>query len=403
MIGYFAGFTTGFETRSPMSVLATYADVISGYRVFVSKASTARVLAELPVSDLRFARLLSSCGDLSATLPLFHASVTEVNLGLRRDDPDREVSVFRRNNPVWNGPLTAPSGARLASVVQLRAQEASYYLIKRTLEETRDYTGWDRAAAVEDLLTYMVTKTSNGADGSLPAGSDIVAAIPRFGWDTSSLAGVTLGTVKFSGAACHSIQDCLEKLAADPETGFEWRMVYSVDSSAPRAVMRTLQFGAPTVGVTCDVQLTEHILQDFTRDEDLERGGTRVHGVSNSYTKTLQNAGAVADGVLLTETTMDLTDIADTDVVDATVKDLRRLAQPMPRKLGAAWVPNDRALGFDAVDLGDVVPFQIIDPDPLSITSNSRRVVGLEVVPPSGGAAELVTATFSDPLTDLGA
>lgn len=374
---------------------------VTSYKTVIYEASTGMPIAELPLRDLTFSRVLSGCGQLTGWLSIYDDAATEGNLGMHRDDPDREITVFRDDVPVWSGPLTASDASLSSGQVQLVAREASWYLGRRMLEENRDFDGDDLDVIVGNLNDYLTGKLGTGDDG-MTLGDDIVADIPRWSIDATALAGVAFSDPSpptFYGSARHSILDCLTALANDPETGFEWRMDYATGSTR-QAVHRTLVFGYPALGSTLTTQLTERVLVDFGRSLDYERGATRVHVMYSGGVVTLQSPLAVTNGTLLTEVVDDQSDVTKDSMATARSRDLRRLSRPPVRVFTATYRPGAVSLPFGFCDLGDTVPFEITFPRVLSISTDRRRVIQIDVTP--GGGDELVKLTFNDMLDDLG-
>lgn len=370
---------------------------MTDYRVLVHDASTGTPLAELPLSGLSYSRVLSGCGSLSGTMPVWHPLATETFLGQLRGDPDRELTVIRDGAVDWNGPLTGTSATLSGDTIQVNAREASWYLGKRVLEEDKDYTGDDVFDAVRDLVSSMKNKTATGDDDAT-LGSDILADLPR--WSVmAGTAGAPLGSVTFAAAGRHTYQECFDFIAADPTTGFEWKMDYST-SSTRQSPHRTLTMGYPGLGSTLTTQLSERRLSDYGRDLDWERAATRVHVIGSGYTKTLQSNVSVTNGVILLETVDDYSDTSNADFVDSRAKDLRRILRPAVRVPTASFRPSV-SLPYDFCDLGDVVPFEITWPDVLTINSDTRRVIEKRTDVGDDGD-EVVTMTYNDVLTDLG-
>lgn len=371
------------------------------FRVFVHDSSTGLVKAQLPYAGLQFNKALSGCGAGSFTVPIGHASVTEDNLGQHRTNSDREITVFRDDEVAINGPLTGTIGSLSSGAIQVTFREASYHLQKRVLEHNVNYDGVDLFDAVRDLTDDMTTKEGTGDDG-MTLGDDIIAALPR--WTVmSGTAGVTLTDASpptFYGSARHYISDCFEALAGDPDTdGFEWKMAYS---GTLQAVARQLVMGAPSLGITHTLELTERLLEDYSRTCDWERAATRVHVIGAGYTKTLQSSTAVSSGTLLSEKVDDASDMSKPNLIDARARDLRRLSRPAVRVFTAKFRPNPKGLAHDFCDLGDTVPFQISWPEILSINADTRRVVDIATEVGDDDGDEMVTLTFNDKLADLG-
>lgn len=366
-------------------------------RVLVYKSSTGLPLAELPF-DPSWSLVLSGAGSLSGSLPVWHPLATENILGQHHDDPDRELTVFVDDLPDFNGPLTGTSCTLSGGSIDINVREVSWYLLKRTLEADKDYTGWDLADAVDDLLTYATTKTATGDDG-MTLGDDIKAAIPRLSWDVSALVGVTLGNAVFTGTAGHTIQEVFDFLAADPETGFEWRVDYRTSSTRTQP-HRTLVFGYPGLGtVHTGGELSERVLSDYGRDMDNERAATRQTVMYGAGKVVRQSSVAVTNSVILLEGVDDYTDTNDLDMAIGRAKDLRRVSKPMVR-IPSGAIRHGGSLPHDFLALGDVCPFGITWPDILTITADTRRVVQIDKRADDGALD--VNWTFNDRLDDLG-
>lgn len=364
---------------------------MADFRYLIADASGGKPLAEAPIGGVSFSRVLTGAGQFTGTLPLDHPACTEANFV-----GDREITVLRDDVPIWNGPITQIDATRSENTLTVTAREASWWLGKRTIEVDKHYNA-DAFDIVRSLVTLVTTKTSTSGDGTSSAGLSINAALPRFSV-SSGTSGITKEIV-LSGAARHTVQEVLDYLVDDPDTGIEYRMDYSTGSNRQNC-QRTLTLGAP-LGVTRTHQLTEHVLYDYGRSLDWERGATRVHVVGSGYTSTKQNASSIAAGTILSEVVLDRSDTSLHSVLNDAARELRRKAQPPVRTFTASFVPGG-ALTYGFCDLGDKVPFQISTPSMLSISSDSRRVVQIDTVPASGDSPTLVTLSFNLPLDQLG-
>lgn len=368
---------------------------MSDYRVLLVDASTGLPLAELPVAIDSFTRVLSGAGTFSGSISVDHPAVTEGNFY-----GDREITVIRNDQPVWNGPITNLDPTRASGVMGITAREPTWYFEKRTIEQDMTWTDTDVLDIARDLLDYMVTKTASGDDG-MTAGDDILAAIPRWSVDTLMSGNIITLAPPNGGYAAqprYTFLQALELLASDPETGFDYRVDY--DTGSTRQVChRTLMFSVPGVGgfgVTGPL-LTERLAADYGRPLDWEQSATRVHGVGSGVTVTLQSAAAVSDGTLLLESVADVSETSNEAQVTERVREERRLRKPPVRTFSVSFVPG-MALRFDAYNLGDTVPLATSAPSILSVAA-TRRVVQIETVPQNG--RELVNVTFNVPLDEL--
>lgn len=362
---------------------------MADYRFLLVDSSTSQPLAEVPVSVDRCSRVLTGCGELTGSVPLDHPTTTEANwMG------DREVTVVRDDDPIWNGPVTLAETSLSGGTVEFTAREASWYMQKRVLEVDKHYNK-DTHAIVRSLDAYMETKTSTSGDGTGSVGSSINAALPRFAVSSGD-SGVTK-ELSLSGAARHTIAEILDFLVQDPDTGLEYRMDYRTGSTR-QSCRRTLTLGSP-LGVTVPETLTEAVLYDYNRTLDWERGATRVHVVGSRSTVTKQNSGSITAGTLLIEEVFDRSDTSSTTLLTHFAREARRRSQPPVQTYSVSFVPG--GLDFYFCNLGDTVPVAITSPNILSV-SGHRRVVQIDVAPPTDSSLELVTLTFNLPLDELG-
>lgn len=367
---------------------------VADYRYSIHDASTGLMLCEAPFSGVTFSRVLSGVGTFTGTMPLWQPDATVANLGIDPANADREVVVWRDDVAIWNGPITSVDPDITSDTFTVTAREAVWYYTKRTLEVNKSYDGTDVLDVARDLDSYARTKTDATLGG-------IVAALPR--WHISSAtAGVNYSDTSpptFYGSARHTIMECWQAIAADPSTGFEWRLDVMTGSSK-QSVSRTVTLGYPSLGSTLGYTLDEGMLLGYGRTTDAERGGTRFHTRYSGGVKTLQSSAAVTAGVLLTEVVADYTRTKKDSTVTAFTKDLRRLARQPVRTVSAVVVPSAHGVPWGFCDLGDTIPFHLSSPSPLALT-DSRRVIQIDYTPDSGEAAEAMALTLNVTLSDL--
>lgn len=342
--------------------------------------------------DSPFQFKMGDVGQWSAHFPADHPKATHANL----EDGDREVTVLRNDVPIINGPFDweVDSDSRM---VNLTVYEASAYFDQMVVES---FVGLneDRFAWVRDVWTDLTTKTSTAGDGTGSPGSSINAGWPNF--DVSSgTSGFTLDSA-IVAADLVSFRDVLDKLSEDPDEGIEWCLDYGTGSSRSLC-QRTLVLGAP-LGSTLTRQATDWNLRSYGRSGAQSRSTTRQHLRWSGGVVTKQNTGSVSAGRRLREAVVDRSGITDATVAANAAREFRRRSQPPVRGYKASYVPG-RMLPYGWVGLGDVVPLEINDPaELLNVTNTSRRVVEINVTPPSGNTPEIVALTFNLPLDEDG-
>lgn len=373
---------------------------MAAYHYVVSDTTAGTNLAELPLTLTGpFTRILNGIGQLSATLPVTHPTATTTNL---QANGDREITVYRDDNPIWNGPITSISPQRRSEQVQITAREAHWYMTKRVLEVDYINTG-DIFNLMRDLYNNAVGKESNGATSG---GSSINASLPRFVISPSSgavLAGASK-TVSYSGAQRLVFWDIFTNdFINDPSNGIDIRMDYTTGSNRQQC-QRHFAMAYQNIGTTRTQILTEVVLDDYGYTDDADRAATRIHVLGSGYDYTAQNTGSISAGLPLLDAVYSRSDSPSQAVIQTYANEARRLAQPPVRAYQASFVPGDAATGalpFGWCDLGDKVTLAISQPAILAL-SDTRRVIQIDVTPPTGAGPEMVTLTFNLPLDRLG-
>lgn len=364
------------------------------YRALFIDAASGDVLDEPPLTfDSPISLKAGETGSFSAHMPVDHPMATHANI----ENGDREITVLRDDVPICNGPFdwSVDSATRQ---LNLTVYEASAYFDQMVVEADLAYNE-DRFDWVRDVWTVLTTKTSTAGDGTASPGLTINAGFPNFNV-SSGTSGFTLNS-SLSGAGFYTFRDVLNKLAENPDEGIEWRMDYGTGSTR-MTCQRTLKLGAP-LGSTLDVQVTDWNTLSYTRSGSQIRALTRAHVRGSGITATKQNTGSITAGFILREGVLDRGTITDATELADVAREFRRTGQPPVKAITASYVPG-RMLPFGWAQLGDTVPFEVNDvAELLDITASNRRVVQIDIQPPSGTSPELVTLTLNIPLSDLGA
>lgn len=355
------------------------------YDYLLVDETTGAILAELPFTPSSpYSRMLTGCGSFSGSIPLDHETATEANFR----DGLRSVTVIRDDVPDYSAPIVTVDPDLDSRTLNLSMREASWWMQKRTIEVDKHYNA-DTHAIVRKLWTYVTSKTDSGS---------INASVPNF-TVSSGNSGNTKRLV-LAGSARHFMQDAVDKLCEDPDTGLEYRMDYGTGSTR-LICQRTLTLGSP-LGTTRAALLTELVLNHYGRSLDLDRAATRFHAVGSGFTATKQNTGSVTDGWPLLEAVVDRSDTADHDRLNDFAREGRRKSQPPVKIYDAEFIPDASGLAFGFCNLGDTLTWDTSTPNMLSVSSGSRRVTQIDVTPPSESGPESVGLIFNLPLDELG-
>lgn len=351
-------------------------------------------IAELPLEvEGAISFGYNTVGGFEASMPCDLDVVTKANFteGLR------SITVIRDDSAEFSGLVTEITVDSDTRRLNLAVSEASEYFGLRTIEEGIHYNR-DRFSWVRNLFTVITTKTSTTGDGTASPGLTINADIPRFSVSTGT-SGFTLDD-DIPADSRFTFAEVLQILTEDPTEGIEWRMDYRTGSNR-QSCHRTLTLGAP-LGVTRSQVLTAPVLYSYGKTYDLARSATRVHVRGSGYTATKQNTGSITDGWPLIEQVYDRGDTAKQARLGNIAREYRRKAQP-PVKMPRIVFEPSTSLPFGWCDIGDTLTLDVDDPcELLSMTSQSRRVVGVEWTPPSGENPERVALLLNLPLSELG-
>lgn len=351
----------------------------------VVRADTGAPLARLPLRDVNYTRLLTGVGQLNAALPLADPKCTRELLSPGQTG-GRELVVSRNGVVDWSGPITRIQASAAQARVSITAREVPWYLFRRTIETDKTYPATsDVLDVVRDMIAQAIAKTGGGIHG--------------FAAGTATSA-ITAGYVILSAQRKY-VLDMMTELASSPTAGFDWRMAHS---GTPGALTRTLELGAPSLGAASPI--TDRIVAphtgmvEITQDEDMETGGNRVHVVTSlGGVATRGNATSIdTDHVPLVERVVDRPDITDLVLLGKVADEELRVSIPPVTSYETTFTPTS-ALPFGFCDLGDRVRFQA--PEGYLDVDSTRRVVGIEVVPPQD-APEQIKLTFNSPLDELG-
>lgn len=333
-------------------------------------AGVGNVVAEIPLSNVNFSSLLTNVGSLSASMPVNHPKALRTLNNFRL--AQRDLTVVREGQVVWNGPLTSVKRNSKTKTLELTAHEFPWYLSRRTIETNKDYN-IDVLAVVRDLITTVRAKT-NGEFYRLNV--------------SSATAGVTKKW-KFSGAYRREVLQIINDLAAET---FDYRMLYT--GSVGDAATRFLDLGAPTLGVLRGYVLEPKSgLVDVTIEEDLSDSCNRAHVIgSNGLVHTSTNAASYAADDVLLERVFDRGDVSSPGVIQAYARDRAANLKPPIVVYSAIWTPR-KSLPYGFALPGDTVP--LVHPG-LGIPKTNLRIVGVET---EVGPPERVTFIFAEPTT----
>jgi hypothetical protein len=371
---------------------------MSGQHILVAANALTNVpIAELPVSELHFSRVLNDNGVLEAQILLSDAGVSLTKLLTNNALEPGYVSLYcmRDNVPVWGGLLWAHSYDSTSGILTIDGAEFGSYLSSRFIMQNTTYNA--------DVATLAVTWVSQVfADGG-PLDA-LAAGLPS----ASTLTGTTLkGT--FYAYEQHCVADLLTGYVAQNPGGIDWSFdMRDVDINGnprPTFVVSAPRRGrnAVATGVQWDYPFDLASLA-LSRNAQAGELATEliVTGAGSGATLLQASKAIPVPGYIKLQSVVNDGNLA----TQAAVNNYAVAEAQTRAHNGASMVFGAVILGSSwygsGVDTGDEVCIRITDPYYPGGALLYQRIIGYDVTPATSGAPELVGVTFGDPLVNIG-
>lgn len=359
---------------------------MASWRYFVHDSVTGEPVGELPLEGVQIEDVLSGQSSLTGTLGLHDASAARSLTApwLREITAVRDYGVPGGSVIGFHGPIIARTPRMRDRTVQIAAASPHVYFYKRVTEAYNQYSR-DTFSLVRDLIADATAKTG----GSLYR-LDVTSA------DSGVDVALTVGA-----SDRRRVSQVIEELAADRDTGFDFRWDATWDDLDARLVQRTLTLGSPALGQDRSLSRVLRATADLVDVLDAEDGLTaanRVHGlgatVGASRLRSVANSGtSLAAGYPLLEDVVDLSDIKDQALLNGITTHLRDVRLPGTRNYESTFQIG-ATLPYQAVDLGDLVTVQLTAG--VESIDVARRVVAIRTSPET----DEVTFVYYDPASD---
>lgn len=354
------------------------------YRYLFADLMTGDVIAELPLQQVSFQRLLNGAGSFDARLNTGDPKVLALDWVDALQEARTAIWVDRDGVLQWGGVLwtVRPSTSNgVSSGYQLKGAETWSYFARRFLTVDKTWTNVDQAQIVSDLITW-----AQGISGSYSVTVPAVIA-------TGITRSLVLTGDQFVNIA-QQIQD-LAALYQGFDFAIDWQYV-----GTPGVPTATFNLGYPRRGLAAAssnlvFDLPGNIVDyDWPRDGSVRADTVYSTGAGSGPSMlraSASNAGLMAVGYPLLEAVTSYRDVSDQAIlaVHAT-SDLNLLSQPSELSTVSVRADVDPVLGQYTV--GDEGRFLLTNEDWPAPTGGGAgkdanyRITGYTVYPPDAAS-----------------
>lgn len=361
---------------------------MADYRYIAVDLLTHTVLAELPLTGVKWGRRLNGAGPLTAKLPLPVGTANATLAAIYVDATQtkrRAIYVDRGGVLQWGGPLWARKYDTATRTVELVGQEWPSILDRREIRDTKTYSSVtdDQLAIVRDLINY--TQAKPGGNIGILLGTEI--------------SGIKRDRV-YDFYTAQKIGDAIRQLAACID-GFDFSIDVAYNGSG--GIDRTLHLWYPRqgrlAGNTGHVWALGRNIVSFTVDEKADKSANSMFGIGNGQGDLMLRSTATRADLLgvdpLLEDSISLKDVKEQATLDGrTLGAVNSRADVIALPQLVVRGDLDPQIGaFICGDEGRIMIEPGLDPFYPNGLDTYRRIVAFDVEPSDNGA-ENVTLTL---------
>lgn len=373
------------------------------YTYEVSDLMTGNVLAELPLSGVRYSKRLNDSGQLGGSF-----AVESLSNPLRRvKDPydltmpaRRVITAWRDDRPMWEGIIWTRRYSSASGVVELGCGDYwSYFDHRFVLKILQDLSSQSEVAS--QVTSYT------GQDQNAIARALVAQAQAHAGGDLGLvLDGSTSGIYRdrtYEGHQMTTVGDALRKLAGvidGPDMLFD-----VAGPDAQGRPIRRFRIGEPYLGQQGSAHVWEYgaNVLEYTWPSDATRYASRAFASGDGAAEGTPIAVAEDNsryglGFPLMEAEQGYSGVTDASTL-AEHAEADQLAARLPVVLPTLTVRGDADPVVGAWDVGDDAQVQIVDDFLPNGVDTVMRIVAAEITP--GEERETVVLTMSPMLDDV--
>jgi hypothetical protein len=359
---------------------------MANYRYLFADLLTNQILAELPLTSVRFSQQINSPGNFSATLQLAGLQVNELNVANATIPARTAIYVDRDGTLVWGGILWNREYSSKTQTLTLNANEFESYWSRRRITTDTVFTNTDQLTAVQTIVTNANAAT-NGNIGI------------AVGAETS---GVLINRT-FYGYEYKTVLAAIQDLSKSA-TGFDFNIQVYYDSNGNPA--KLLRLGYPRYGKKYSATSTSvpvfELPGNITEYSWPEDGATAANylytlGAGSNPGRLIATAfdgTKTAAGWPLLEEQANYTDVADPTLLANLATAQVSIVSYPPTTIKITMPPSLDPI-FGSYEVGDDARIRILDDRFPNQLDTVYRIVAFSVQAGESNQPELVTISLS--------
>jgi len=356
------------------------------YRYLFADLLTNQILAELPLTSVRFSQQINSPGNFSATLQLAGLEVNDLNVSNATIPARTAIYVDRDGTLIWGGILWNREYSSKDQTLTLNANEFESYWNRRRITTDTVFTNTDQLTAVQTIVNNANAAT-NGNIG-ITVGSET--------------SGVLINRT-FYGYEYKTVLSAIQDLSKSA-TGFDFNIQVYYDSNGNPA--KLLRLGYPRYGKKYSATSTSvpvfelpGNITEYTWPEDgsitanylytLGAGSNPGKLISTAYDGT-----KIAAGWPLLEEQANYSDVSDPTLLANLATAQVSIVSYPPTTIKITMPPSLDPI-FGSYEVGDDARIRILDDRFPNQLDTVYRIVAFSVQAGENNQPELVTISLS--------
>jgi hypothetical protein len=356
------------------------------YRYLFADLLTNQILAELPLTSVRFSQQINSPGSFSATLQLAGLQVNDLNVANATIPARTAIYVDRDGTLVWGGILWNREYSSKDQTLTLNANEFESYWNRRRITSDTVFTNTDQLTAVQTIVTNANAAT-NGNIG-ITVGSET--------------SGVLINRT-FYGYEYKTVLSAIQDLAKSA-TGFDFNIQVYYDSNGNPA--KLLRLGYPRYGrkysatsISAPVFELPGNITEYTWPEDGSTAANYLYTLGagsnpGRLIATAYDGTKIASGWPLLEEQANYSDVSDPTLLSNLATAQVSIVSYPPTTIKITMPPSLDPI-FGSYEVGDDARIRILDDRFPNQLDTVYRIVAFSVQAGESNQPELVTISLS--------
>ena len=359
---------------------------MANYRYLFADLLTNQILAELPLTSVRFSQQINSPGTFSATLQLSGINTTTLNVANATIPARTALYVDRDGTLVWGGILWNREFSSKSQTIKLDAREFESYFERRRITTDTVFTNTDQLTAVQTIVNNAQAVTN----GNIGIG---------IGTETS---GILINRT-FYGYEYKTVLAAIQDLAKS-STGFDFNIQVYYDSNGNPA--KLLRLGYPRYGKKYSPSSTSvpvfelpGNITEYTWPEDGITAANYLYALGagsnpGKLIATASDSSKITTGWPVLEEQANYSDVADPTLLGNLATAQVAIVSYPPTTIKITLPPTLDPV-FGSYEVGDDARIRILDDRFPTQLDTVYRIVSFAVQAGENNQPELVTLTLS--------